>query len=230
MEIQEAYDVSPPYSSLFILRPFLQTLKDDKKRAAYDQFGSASQQPGFDPNAFASAGFSGGSHTSFEDLASAFGGFRSTGGGSSNLFEELFGTFSSGSRRSGPTRGADLETTIGINFFDACKGTTRKVNVSPIVDCSTCSGSGLRPGAKRSTCTTCGGTGTRTFVIDSGFQMQSSCHSCSGLGSTIPRNGQCSNCGGVGKVRTRKTVEVNIPAGMFITPIVCRFVHHFDRC
>lgn len=199
VEIQEAYEI----------------LKDEKKRKAYDQFGSASQQQGFDPDAFASGGFSGGSHTTFDDLASAFGGFRSGGGGGGhNLFHELFGAFAGGGPRTTNARGADLETTIGISFVDACKGTTRKINVSPIVNCTTCSGSGLKSGTKRSTCTTCGGSGSRTFVIDSGFQMSSTCQACSGLGSTIPRNSQCGSCGGVGKVRQRKTVEVNIPAGV----------------
>ncbi|KAE9410734.1 hypothetical protein BT96DRAFT_952658 [Gymnopus androsaceus JB14] len=188
LEIQEAYD----------------TLKDDKKRAAYDQYGSASQQPGFDPNAFSgfggagAAGFGG-----FQDFASAFGG------GVAQLFGSL-----GGSRSRGPTRGADLETHVSISFLEACKGTTRKVTISPVTNCGTCSGSGLKAGAKRSTCSTCGGTGSRTFVIDSGFQMASTCNVCNGVGSTVPRNSQCSSCAGVGKVRTRKTVDVSVPAGV----------------
>lgn len=200
-------------------KPCAQTLKDDKKRAAYDQYGSASQQPGFDPNAF-SRGFGGGQSggfSGFQDFSSAFGGaFNGGGRGGSDLFEELFGAFG-GSRggRSASSRGADLETTINVSFLDACKGTTRKVNITPIVNCGTCSGSGLKQGAKRTTCTSCGGSGTRTYVIDSGFQMQSSCTTCSGLGSTIPRSGQCSTCAGVGKVRSKKTVEVKIPPGAF---------------
>ncbi|KAJ3750035.1 DnaJ protein [Lentinula detonsa] len=194
LEIQEAYDV----------------LKDEKKRAAYDQYGSASQQPGFDPNAFSGpggAGFSG-----FQDFTSTFGGGGR--GGSSDLFEQLFTQFGGGGRRRGPTRGADLETYISITFLEACKGTTREVTISPVTDCGTCSGSGLKAGAKRTTCTTCGGSGTRTFVIDNGFQMSSTCNTCDGVGSTVPRNGQCSSCGGVGKVRIRKTVDVSIPPGV----------------
>ncbi|KAK7058311.1 mdj1 protein precursor [Paramarasmius palmivorus] len=205
-EIQEAYDVT----SNFIL-------KDDKKRAAYDQYGSASQQPGFDPNMF-SGGFGGGAAGGFgfQDFASAFGGGR-TGGPQSDLFEQLFGAFGGGRTRggfSGPTRGADLESSVSVSFLEACKGAKRTVNISPVADCSSCSGSGLKPGAKRSTCTTCGGSGTRTFVIESGFQMASTCGACNGVGSTVPRSGQCSSCGGVGKVRVRKTVTVEIPPGV----------------
>ncbi|KAF5384670.1 hypothetical protein D9757_006209 [Collybiopsis confluens] len=198
LEIQEAYDI----------------LKDDKKRAAYDQYGSASQQPGFDPNAF--SGFGGGAgFAGFQDFANAFGGGGGRRAASSDLFEQLFSNFGGGASRSrGPQRGADLETYLSISFLDACKGTTKKVPISPVVDCGTCSGSGLKAGAKRTTCSTCGGSGTRTFVIDSGFQMASTCNDCNGVGSTVPRSGQCGSCGGVGKVRTRKTVDVPIPPGV----------------
>jgi len=213
VEIQEAYDVervSHPLSHSFSFR--FQILKDEKKQAAYDQYGSASQQPGFDPNAFSGGGFPGSAgFGNFQDFASAFGGSR---GASSDLFEQLFGgAFGGAGRSRGPTRGADIDTAVTLSFLEACKGATRKVNISPVKDCDTCSGSGLKPGAKRTSCTTCGGTGTRTFVIDSGFQMASTCNACDGVGSTIPRSGQCSTCAGVGKVRTRKTVDVSIPPG-----------------
>ncbi|KAL0578028.1 Chitinase 2 [Marasmius crinis-equi] len=197
-EIQDAYDV----------------LKDDSKRKAYDQYGSTSQQPGFDPNMF-SGGFGGAAGGfNFQDFASAFGGGRARGGLGNDLFETLFNGFGQASGRQGPSRGADIQTNISINFLEACKGTTRTVNISPVSDCSSCSGSGLKPGAKRTSCTTCGGTGTRTFVIESGFQMASTCGTCGGTGSTVPRGGQCSGCGGVGKVKTRKTVTVEIPPGV----------------
>jgi molecular chaperone DnaJ len=183
----------------------LQVLKDEKKRAAYDQYGSAAQQPGFDPNAFAHA------RAGFADFQDFSGGFSQ---GGSDLFEQLFGAFGGRQSRGPETyRGANLETTIKITFMEACKGATKKVNIHPVTDCSSCSGSGLKPGAKRTTCTACGGSGTRTFVIESGFQMASTCNACHGVGSSVPRNGQCSNCGGVGKVRSTKSVQVDIPAG-----------------
>ncbi|KAF6766221.1 DnaJ protein [Ephemerocybe angulata] len=203
VEIQEAYD----------------TLKDDKKRAAYDQYGSASQQQGFDPNAFSQgfggrggfrAGFGG-----FQDLGDLFGQGR--GGPQGDLFEQLFGAYAGGGR--GPrtnanVRGSDIETSIGVSFLEACKGTTKTVTVQPVANCGTCSGSGLKEGAKRSTCGTCGGSGERTFVINNGFQMASTCEACDGQGTTIPRSGQCGTCGGAGKVRVKKAVQVTIPAGI----------------
>ncbi|KII93379.1 hypothetical protein PLICRDRAFT_171142 [Plicaturopsis crispa FD-325 SS-3] len=200
-EIQEAYD----------------TLKDPKKRQAYDQYGATSQQPGFDPDAFANAqgGFGGGF-----DFGSAFRAGGSAGRGQSDLFDQLFGAFGAGTgggRGSGPfaqsRRGEDIHAAIGVSFMEACKGTSRLINVNPVTNCSTCSGSGLKQGAKRSTCSACGGSGTRTFVIQSGFHMASTCPSCNGEGSTVPRGGQCGTCDGVGKVRTKKTVKIDIPPG-----------------
>lgn len=194
----------------------VQTLKDEKKRAAYDQYGSAAQQPGFDPNAF-SRGFGGGAggFHDFQDLSSLFGGRGGRPGGSqADLFETLFGGFGG----AGPSarqhmRGNDLEASIGVSFMEAAKGTSRTINITPIVNCAPCSGSGLKKGAKRSTCTSCGGSGQRTFVLDTGFQMASTCPSCHGTGSTIPRGSQCGECAGVGQVRTKKSVKVDIPAG-----------------
>lgn len=198
-----------------------QILKDEKKRAEYDKYGPASQQQGFDPNAFSQGrGFAGGFSGGFSQGFPGFGGFNASFGGGrdtqSDLFEQLF-SFGGGRPRGAPfsesMRGADLETTVNISFQEAARGTSKKVNITPIVNCPTCSGSGMKKGAKRLTCTACGGTGHRTFVIDSGFQMASTCNVCGGVGSTIPRSSQCLDCDGVGKVQTKKLVSVTIPAG-----------------
>ncbi|KAG5648207.1 hypothetical protein DXG03_006162 [Asterophora parasitica] len=111
-------------------------------------------------------------------------------------------------------RGAHIETNINISFMEACKGATKTVKISPVTNCDTCSGTGLKSGAKRTTCTSCGGSGSQTFVINGGFQMANTCRSCDGVGSTIPKGSQCSPCGGMGRVRSSKTVSVNIPAGV----------------
>ncbi|KAG1757301.1 hypothetical protein EDB19DRAFT_1656712 [Suillus lakei] len=199
VEIQEAYDI----------------LKDEKKKAAYDQYGAASQQPGFDPNAFARNPFAGGASGfgGFRDFSEAFG--RSSGQG--DLFSQLFGGAFGGRAGSGfsqSSRGADIEARINVSFLDACKGTTLSLNVNALSTCSTCAGTGLRHGAKRAPCGSCNGTGTKTFVIDSGFQMASTCGTCLGAGSTIPRGSQCVDCSGQGYVRTKKSIKVDIPPGV----------------
>nr|GAT49714.1 predicted protein [Mycena chlorophos] len=192
VEIQAAYDI----------------LKDEEKRKAYDQFGPTSQEPGFDPNAF--SGFAGGNFSGFQNFGGSFGR-----GDAADLFSQLFQGLG-GNTRSGfqTSRGSDLEASVRISFLEACKGTSRKINITPVVDCAPCSGNGLKPGAKRSTCTTCKGSGTRTFVIDSGFQMASTCNTCGGSGSTVPPSSECSHCGGVGKVRSKSTVQVEIMPGV----------------
>ncbi|ETW87554.1 molecular chaperone, DnaJ superfamily, partial [Heterobasidion irregulare TC 32-1] len=199
VEIQEAYDV----------------LKDDKKRAAYDQYGTASQQPGFDPNATGGNPFGGaGGFSGFHDFSGAFGSR-----GQADIFEQLFGAFGGrartrGSPFGGHVRGEDLEATVGVSFLEAAKGTSRTIHVMPVVDCLPCSGSGLKAGAKRTTCKTCGGSGSVSYVIDNGFRMASTCTACHGSGTSVPHGSQCGDCGGVGKVRQRKSVKVDIPAGV----------------
>ncbi|KAF7982109.1 hypothetical protein HWV62_30445 [Athelia sp. TMB] len=192
-------------------------LKDEKKRAAYDQYGAASQQQGFDPsNPFGSAGGFGGFQGGFSGFGGGFGGGQSQ----SDLFDQLFGgAFSGrghgrGSGFGGPVKGDTIQASVGVSFMEACKGAVREVSITPVVECGTCTGSGLKQGAKRTSCGTCGGSGTRTFVVDGGFQMASTCSTCAGVGSTVPRGSQCGECAGMGKVRVRKTVKVDIPAGV----------------
>jgi len=72
----------------------------------------------------------------------------------------------------------------------------------------------MKEGMKKTTCGSCGGTGTRTFTIQSGFQMASTCASCGGSGSVAPPGSNCGTCAGVGKVRERRSVEVKIPPGV----------------
>ncbi|BGO88817.1 mdj1 protein precursor [Rhodotorula toruloides] len=196
VEIQEAYD----------------TLSDDKKRADFDRFGSASQQPGFDSDAFARATSSFGG-AGFGDF---FGG-GAGGASGADIFESLFGAFgrggAAGPRQTQPV-GDDIDVSISVPFIQAAKGTSKTIQTSPVVDCHTCHGSGLREGMKKTTCGSCGGTGTRTFTIQSGFQMASTCAACGGSGSVAPPGSNCGTCAGVGKVRERRSVEVKIPPGV----------------
>jgi molecular chaperone DnaJ len=75
----------------------------------------------------------------------------------------------------------------------------------------------LKSGVQRSTCPSCKGTGSRTFVLDNGFQMASTCRQCAGEGTTIPKGGECNACGGAGKIRSKRAVNVTIPVGESLT-------------
>jgi len=202
VEIQDAYD----------------TLGDEKKRSAFDKYGAASQQAGFNEEAYAraSSSFGGGGFGDFSEFN--FGGGRG-GASAADIFESMFGSAFGG--RPGSTRagasfapGDDIQTTVRIPFLDACKGTKRTVEITPVVDCPTCTGSGLKPGAKKTTCQSCQGSGTQQFIIQNGFAMSRTCGTCGGSGQATNPADSCGGCGGVGKVRTTRKVDVDIPAGV----------------
>ncbi|KAF8344069.1 uncharacterized protein EI90DRAFT_2902436, partial [Cantharellus anzutake] len=199
VEIQAAWDI----------------LGDEKKRATYDQYGAASQQQGFDPNAFGGQNPFGAGFNGFDDFLNPFG--RASGRSApENILETLFGgQFGGGGRPRGEaSKGGNLEAKLTVSFTEACKGTTKTVNVTPIVDCHTCDGSGLKKGAQKARCGVCGGTGTRTFVISSGFQMAATCTACQGTGQILPKGSQCNSCDGIGKVKERRSVTVQVPPGV----------------
>ena len=189
-----------------------QILSDDQKRTSYDTYGEASTQQGFDPNAFSQGGnpFGAGGFGGF-DFSQAF----SSGGGNGDLFSQLFGAATGGRVR--PSRGQDIEAMVNISFLEGCKGARKTINITPVVECNTCTGSGLKKGATRTKCPTCKGSGNQRFVLTSGFAMESTCPTCHGAGSTVPRSSQCDDCGGIGRVKERRQVEVQIPAGESIS-------------
>jgi molecular chaperone DnaJ len=194
-------------------------LNDPQKKAAYDQFGAAAfdQGAGFDPGAAQGNPFAGAAG------GNPFAGFGGGFGADIN-FEDIFGAFTGGGRRGGRGRnspfqeeillGENIEVQTNISFMDAAKGVTKNITITPLVQCGTCKGDGLKSGSSRQTCKRCGGTGTRVHVMQQGFQMASTCEACGGQGITIPRGSECNTCSGNGVVRQRKTVEVDIPGGV----------------
>ncbi|KAN0079103.1 hypothetical protein V8E54_005616 [Elaphomyces granulatus] len=195
-----------------------EVLSDPKKREAYDQYGSAfDQNGGFDPagNPF---GGGGGFH--------GFGSGFPSGFSADINFEDLFGAFTGGARRSGRGKGRsspfqesilvgdDIEVQTDVSFMEAAKGAGKDIFITPLVQCSTCQGEGVKKGAKRTQCQQCNGTGTRVHYMQGGFQMASTCNSCGGTGLVVARGSECSSCGGNGVVRDRKTVHIDIPGGV----------------
>ncbi|KAJ2380012.1 mdj1 protein precursor [Coemansia sp. RSA 2611] len=186
IKIQEAYD----------------TLSDEGKRRSYDQFGTADPTGGMGGGQ--GAGFSG-----FENME--------------DILSQMFGgAFSGmGGRARGPGRGntggfmsvgEDIEAAVTVSFMEAVSGAKTSVTITPVVQCEPCGGLGARKGAKRQTCKTCRGTGQAMFQMG-GFHVAQPCPECSGEGSTISAKDKCSACQGRGRVRERKTVPVEIPAG-----------------
>ncbi|RYP91823.1 hypothetical protein DL770_002079 [Monosporascus sp. CRB-9-2] len=199
-------------------------LSDPKKREQYDQFGAAGFDPSGQPQPGAGDPFGGAGHP--------FGGFGGQGGFGANInFEDLFSAFTGGrgspfgggggrAGGRGPFGGQEIlvgdniEVQTTISFMEAAKGTSKTIAVYPMVQCGTCTGSGLKPGTKRTECKACGGTGTQVHFMTGGFQMASTCTACKGSGQVTPRGSECRTCSGDGVVRERKTITVDIPAGI----------------
>lgn len=147
------------------------------------------------------------------------GGFGSGPGfGFQDIFETFFGG-AAGSARRGPVprsrRGQDALVRLDIDLAEAAFGTHKEIPVDTAVVCSTCQGSCCRPGTSPRTCEVCGGSGVVQRVARSflGQVMTSSpCAACHGFGTVIPE--PCPECSGEGRVRTRRTLNVDVPAGV----------------
>lgn len=144
------------------------------------------------------------------------GGFSFNVGDMSG-FSDLFGQmFSPGGRTRtssgvGPRRGADQKAPLTLDFADAARGVTTTINVTSEGPCSTCSGTGAKPGTSPRACSTCGGRG----VIDDNqgpFSFSSPCRTCQGRGSVI--DDPCATCRGAGVSAQQRKVKVRIPAGV----------------
>lgn len=181
-EINEAYDV----------------LKDEQKRAAYDQFGSAA----FDGS------MGGGGGAGFGGGGAGFGGF-------SDIFEDMFGDFMGGRGAGGAGRGSgrgnDLQYTMEISLEDAYKGKETTINIPVNETCDKCSGSGAKTGTGEEKCPTCDGAG-RMRAQQGFFTIERTCATCQGAGKII--RDPCDKCGGEGRVRKEKSLKIKIPAGV----------------
>jgi molecular chaperone DnaJ len=167
-------------------------LSDPDKRRSYDM--------GADPYASASAGF--GQGFSFSDMMDAF--FNGAGG-------------AAGARgpRTRVSRGQDALVRLDIDLADAVFGAEKEITIDTAVACSSCHGGGAQPGTSPRTCDACGGRGEiqqvqRSFL---GQVMTSRpCPTCQGFGNVIPH--PCFECSGDGRVRTRRTLTLKVPAGV----------------
>ncbi|WP_413380122.1 molecular chaperone DnaJ [Alkalihalobacillus sp. 1P02AB] len=167
-------------------------LSDPQKKSHYDQFGHT------DPN----QGFGGAG-------AGDFGGFG-------DIFDMFFGGSGGGRRNpNAPRQGADLQYTMTMEFKEAVFGKDTEIEIPREEECTTCDGSGAKPGTKPETCSHCSGTGQMSVEQNTPFGRvvnRRVCHHCEGTGKQIKH--KCSTCGGKGKVRKRKKISVKVPAGI----------------
>ena len=168
-------------------------LKDPQKRAAYDRFGHA---------AFRNGGF-GGNGNGAQD----FGSFA-------DIFDNIFGEFmhgAQGDRRRNVLRGSDLRYDLEVRLEDAYAGRQVELQVDTSAVCEPCSGSGAKAGTSARACGTCGGRG-QVRARQGFFVVEQTCPTCRGVGEVIAD--PCPSCRGEGRVEKRKTLTVNIPAGV----------------
>lgn len=179
-EVQEAYE----------------TLSDDQKRAAYDQYG---------PDGANGFGGQGG-----------FGGFD--GGAGFGGFEDIFSSFFGGGATrnpNAPRQGDDLQYRVNLSFEEAIFGAEKEVHYNREATCKTCSGSGAKPGTSPVTCGRCHGQGVINVDTQTPLGMmrrQVTCDVCHGTGQEI--KDPCQTCRGTGHEKQSHKVSVKIPAGV----------------
>jgi molecular chaperone DnaJ len=169
-----------------------EVLSDTEKRYRYDR--------GADPFASGAGAGGFGAGMQFSDIMDAF--FGAAGGAARGP-------------RSRARRGRNATIRVEMDLAECAFGTTRELTVDTAVVCPTCSGEGTAPGTHPQTCDVCGGRGevsqvTRSFLGQ--VMATRPCPGCGGYGTVIRR--PCPECDADGRVRTRRTLKVRIPAGV----------------
>jgi len=200
-----------------------EVLSDEDKRKKYDMFGeagvgSSAASEGGGPYGYGSP-FGGGGFSQEVDLGDIFDTFFGGGGpggpAGASGFAGGRGGGRGGGRRSGPMAGDDLRFDLELDFKKAIFGGEEKVRIRHLETCGTCSGSGVKPGAKVSTCPVCNGVGVTMQVTRTplgNFQTQQTCSACRGTGQKIEE--YCGTCSGEGTVSKTKQIKVDIPPGV----------------
>ena len=182
-EVNEAYEV----------------LSDSQKRARYDKFGHAAN----DPN-------------------SGFGGFGGQGGFDGFDFGDIFESFFGGGfgqrnqrANNGPRRGNDLKYILDVTFLEAAFGVEKEISIQRMETCDVCHGTGGKQGEKPVTCKNCNGKGQINYKQSTPFGQfitTKTCEVCRGQGTVVLH--PCTKCSGRGHIKQNRKIKINIPAGI----------------
>jgi molecular chaperone DnaJ len=173
-----------------------EVLSDPEKRRRYDMFGEAG--------------------------VNGQGGYSQDFTGFGDIFDDIFDMFTGGfgrathrARNYGPVKGADLRYDLTLEFEEAVFGAEKEIQIRRSESCSTCNGTGVKPGSSKETCSKCNGSGEVRYAQRTPFGQfvrVATCDMCGGTGEIIKE--KCVSCNGTGKVLKNKRIKVKIPAGV----------------
>lgn len=174
-----------------------EVLGDPRKRELYDRYGHDGLAQG--------AGAGGGQ--SFHDLGDVFEAFG-------DIFERFGLGGGGGGRRGGrnrPRKGPNLSAAVELDLLQAAEGCTRLVEIRRRELCTTCDGSGAKPGSTPARCDYCGGHG-QVVQSQGFFRVQTTCPACHGEGAIV--RDKCDACRGAGRTAETARLEIRVPAGI----------------
>ncbi|KAF9293179.1 hypothetical protein BGZ74_011826 [Mortierella antarctica] len=181
-----------------------ETLSDPESREMYDRYGEDG------PGGAGGFGFGGGMSQE-EMFAQLFGG----GGGGGFFGGPMGGGMGGGPGR--PRKGEDISHNLNVTLEDLYNGKTTKLSLEKNVVCGLCTGKGGKASAVKK-CGTCDGRGVKLVVRQVGpgmmQQMQVTCPSCDGEGTTMREKDRCKKCKGAKVVNEKKVMEIFIEKGM----------------
>ncbi|MBJ8348692.1 molecular chaperone DnaJ [Antrihabitans sp. YC2-6] len=193
-------------------------LSDPAKRKEYDETRKlfAGGGGGFGRGGFSPGGGTSGFGAEF-NIGDLFGGGQNyADGGLGDIFGGLFnrGGGGGGGQRptsSRPRRGSDVETETTLGFREAAQGVTVPLRMTSPSPCTTCHGSGAKPGTSPRVCPRCNGTGI-VSRNQGAFGFSEPCDDCRGTGSII--DDPCNDCHGSGIQNRTRTITVRVPPGV----------------
>ncbi len=174
-----------------------ETLVDPGKRQAYD---AGSGVPPTERQVTATLQF-----TEFDFSARAHGSQAAT---FSELFAEVLNPVPQRDQAKAED-GADIHTTVTVEFVDAVRGVERQVVVVRQVLCGACNGRG-QTATREARCAHCEGRGAVRWARGH-MVFSKSCAACGGAG--LQRAQRCATCGGHARTVRSEGVAVKVPPG-----------------